>query len=141
MFKRILVALATLFALSAFAAVDANKATQAELEGIKGIGPAIAAKILDERKKGDFKDWTDLVTRVKGVGEGNAAKFSADGLTVAGAPYKGVAPAEKKATVKPSTAAPAAPAAPASAPASASAKQSKKDKKKAAADAASAAKK
>ena len=59
------------------AAVDINKATQADLESIKGIGPIISTKILDERKKGGpFKDWNDVLTRVKGVGEGNAAKFS-----------------------------------------------------------------
>ena len=41
-----------LFAAAAFAAVDVNKADQAELEAIKGIGPTISAQILDERKKG-----------------------------------------------------------------------------------------
>ena len=43
---------------------------------IKGIGPVDLGKILDERKKGEFKDWNDL-SRVKGVGERSAAKFSA----------------------------------------------------------------
>ena len=52
MIKKILAILLTLFAAAAFAAVDANKATQAELESVKGIGPAISAKIIDERKKG-----------------------------------------------------------------------------------------
>ena len=52
MFKKFLAVLAMLFAAAAFAAVDVNKASQAELEGLKGIGPAIAGKILDERKKG-----------------------------------------------------------------------------------------
>jgi competence protein ComEA len=51
MIKKILAALLALFAAAAFAAVDANKATQAELEAVKGIGPGIATKILDERKK------------------------------------------------------------------------------------------
>ena len=88
MFKSILAALLAAFALTAFAAVDANKASQAELESVKGIGPGISAKILEERKKGAFKDWQDMVDRVKGVSEGNAAKFSAEGLTVGGASYK-----------------------------------------------------
>ncbi len=98
MLKNLLATVVALFAAAAFAAVDINKATQAELEAVKGIGPGISAKILDERKKGSFKDWTDLVDRVKGVGEGNAAKFSAAGLTVGGAAFKGVvaAPAAKK---------------------------------------------
>ena len=116
MFKKMLALVAMLFAAAAFAAVDVNKATAAELDGIKGIGPAISGKILDERKKGNFKDWTDFIDRVKGVGEGNAAKFSAEGLTVGGAGYKGVAaPAAKKDDKPAATAAkddkPAAPAA------------------------------
>ncbi len=98
MFKKFLVALAALIAATAFAAVDANKASQAELESVKGIGPAISAKIIDERKKGDFKDWNDMVVRVKGVGEKNAAKLSEGGLTVNGAAYAG-APAKTEASM------------------------------------------
>ncbi len=82
--------LATVLALSAsfaFAAVDVNKANQAELETIKGVGPAMSAKILEARKAGAFKDWPDLAERVKGIGSGNSAKFSRDGLTVNGAAY------------------------------------------------------
>lgn len=100
MFKKFLASVLALFAAAAFAAVDANKATQAELESVKGIGPAIAGKILDERKKGNFKDWNDLVTRVQGVGDGNAAKFSEAGLTVGGASFKGAAPAPAAAAKK-----------------------------------------
>jgi competence protein ComEA len=90
MLKKILTLVALLYAAVCFAAVDVNKATAAELDGIKGIGPAISAKIVDERAKGQFKDWNDFIVRVKGVGEVNAAKFSAEGLTVGGAGYKGV---------------------------------------------------
>jgi competence protein ComEA len=68
-----------------FAAVDLNKANQADLESIKGIGPAMSTRILEERKKSDFKDWPDFVDRVKGVGLGNASKFSQAGLTIDGA--------------------------------------------------------
>jgi competence protein ComEA len=141
MLKKILALVAMLYAAACFAAVDVNKATAAELDGIKGIGPGISTKILDERKKGNFKDWTDLVERVKGVGEGNAAKFSAEGMTVNGATFKGVAAApaaakkdEKKADAK--AAAPAAAAAPVVAPAAATAKVDAKAeaKAKAAAD-------
>jgi competence protein ComEA len=89
MFKKFVAALAVLLAATAFAAVDANKGTQAELEAVKGIGPAISANIIDERKKSEFKDWTDLVTRVKGVGDRSAANFSAAGLTVNGKGYPG----------------------------------------------------
>jgi competence protein ComEA len=98
MLKKILAVLAMLYAAACFAAVDVNKASAAELDGVKGIGPAISKRILDERKKGDYKDWNDFITRVKGVGEGNAAKFSAEGLTVGGAAYsKAAAKDEKKA--------------------------------------------
>ncbi len=77
MIKKLLAVFARLLAAAAFAAIDVNKATQADLESIKGIGPVISTKILDERKKGGpFKDWNDVITRVKGIGEGNAAKFS-----------------------------------------------------------------
>ena len=98
MLKRILALVAMLYAVACFAAVDVNKASAAELDGVKGIGPAMSTKILDERKKGTFKDWNDFVTRVKGVGEKNAAKLSAAGLTVNDAAYKGAtapAPAAK----------------------------------------------
>jgi competence protein ComEA len=55
----------------------------------------MSGKILDERKKGNFKDWNDLIARVKGVGHGNAAKFSAQGLTVADTSYQPAAVAPR----------------------------------------------
>ena len=131
MIKRLLAALFALIAATAFAAVDVNKASQAELEAIKGIGPVISGKILDERKKGNFKDWGDLVDRVKGVGDGNAAKFSTEGLTVNGTAFKGAAAPAAKTDAKPAmvdkAAAKPAAAAPAAAPAAASAPMSKAD--------------
>jgi len=96
MFKKFVAALAVLFAATAFAAVDVNKATLAELESVKGIGPTISASMIDERKKAAFKDWTDLVTRVKGVGDRSAANFSAAGLTVNGKAYPGAPVAAAK---------------------------------------------
>ena len=98
MLKKILALVALLYAAACFAAVDVNQAGAAELDSIKGIGPAMSSKILDERRRGNFKDWNDFVTRVKGVSEANAAKFSAEGMTVNGAAYKGTAaaPAAKK---------------------------------------------
>jgi len=88
MLKKLLAIVLALFAASVFAAsADANKASQAELEQVKGIGPAIATKIIDERKKTPFKDWQDLTTRVKGIGDKKAAALSKEGLTVDGASY------------------------------------------------------
>ena len=141
MIKRLLATLFALIAATAFAAVDVNKATQAELESIKGVGPAISGKILDERKKSPFKDWADMVDRVKGVGDGNAAKFSTEGLTVNGQGFKGAATPAAKTADKPAKAAAADKTAPAAAdkpmkaakaaaaPAAAPASMSKADKK------------
>jgi len=92
MFKQIILALGALVAATAFAAVDINKASQAELEAVKGIGPSMAAKILSERQKAPFKDWNDVTTRVKGVGDASASKFSQNGLTVNGTAFAGSAP-------------------------------------------------
>ncbi len=73
----------------ALAAVDVNKADQAALDGIAGVGPATSKAIIAERdKNGSFKDWADLEHRVKGVGARNAVKLSAAGLTVNGKPYE-----------------------------------------------------
>lgn len=68
-----------------WAAVEVNTATEAQLTGIKGIGPATAARIVEERTRaGEFKDWKDLISRVKGIGDTSAQKFSKEGLKVKG---------------------------------------------------------
>lgn len=103
MFKKFLAFFAGMYMAVSFAAVDVNKATPADLDGLKGIGPAISSKIVDERKKGEFKDWNNFIERVQGIGPKNAVKFSAEGLTVGGASYKGEVPAVKK-EAKPSAA-------------------------------------
>jgi len=91
MFKKLLCVVATLCAMllatSAFAAVDINKADQASLEAVKGIGTKVSTRILDERKKAPFKDWADVMSRVKGIKEGAAERLSKEGLTVNGASY------------------------------------------------------
>jgi competence protein ComEA len=87
--NKLVAALAALLAASAFAGVDANTASQAELEAISGIGPTLSTAIINERKKGDFKDWNDLFRRVRGVGERSAAKLSAGGMTIGGKAYGG----------------------------------------------------
>jgi competence protein ComEA len=96
MLKKILAVLAMLYAAAAFAAVDVNKATAADLDGIKGIGPVMSKRILDERRKNKFKSWEDLVTRVKGLGDNSAAKLSAEGLTVDGEEFKATAATKKE---------------------------------------------
>ncbi len=79
-----LVCLAT--ATCAFAA-DVNTASEAELDGIKGLGPSQTARILQAREKSLFKDWADFMARVKGIKPHTAAKLSDNGLTVAERPY------------------------------------------------------
>lgn len=87
MFRHIVAIVLSALALNVFAAVDANKATQAELETVKGIGPGLSTKILDARKGAEFKNWGDFVDRVSGIGPGNATRFSQAGLTVGGQAY------------------------------------------------------
>jgi competence protein ComEA len=97
MLKKILAVLAMLYAVASFAAVDVNKATAAELDAVKGIGPTTSKAIVAERKKGDFKSWEDLISRVKGIGDTKATNLSKEGLTVSGATFtKADAKAAKK---------------------------------------------
>ena len=97
MLKKALALLLSLAATLAMAAVDVNTASEADLDSIKGIGPGTSGKMLEARKSGKFKDWTDLIERVPGIGDKRAAKLSAEGLTVNGAKYQPAAAAEKAA--------------------------------------------
>jgi competence protein ComEA len=108
MFKKLCALLALVVAQAATAAVDVNKATATDLDGLNGIGPATSKLILSERKKSEFKDWPDLMKRVKGIGDARAAKLSEAGLTVGGASYKGksVKAAAKTSADKPGTVTP-----------------------------------
>jgi competence protein ComEA len=78
--------LATLTMLAALAlpcaALDVNTASQAELEMLKGVGPQLSEAILTARRERPFRDWPDLMARLKGVGPVRAGKLSAAGLTV-----------------------------------------------------------
>jgi competence ComEA-like helix-hairpin-helix protein len=53
--------------LSPVAPVNVNRATQAELEDLPGIGPALAARIIAERQQQPFTSVEDL-QRVSGIG-------------------------------------------------------------------------
>lgn len=101
MLKKLFAIIAMCWAATAFAAVEINKATQAELTTVKGIGPAMSAKILEERKKAPFKDWNDLKSRVKGIGDKTAPKLSEGGLTVNGAAFSSAAKPATPATKAP----------------------------------------
>jgi competence protein ComEA len=116
----LILALAFAFAMPAYAAVDINTASQAELQSLNGVGPKKAQAIIDYRKKnGPFKSAADL-DKVPGFGAKTVNSLKKD-ITVgnakavaAGTPDKMVKDAKPAAT----PAAPAAkPAAPAAAPA------------------------
>jgi competence protein ComEA len=80
--KRILLALLAFFVTCglAFAAVDINSADEAGLDVIKGVGPAKAKAIVEERKKnGPFKSLDDVAARVKGIGDKTVAGWKKDG--------------------------------------------------------------
>ena len=89
MLKPLLAAMAAALGVAGAWAVDVNRATRAELEAVRGLGPGIVSTILDERQSGPYRDWPDFVRRVKGVKEATAVKLSAAGLTVGGAAYAG----------------------------------------------------
>jgi len=82
------------------AALDANSASAEQLEELRGIGPAISARIIEERTRGGaFLDMDDLRERVKGIGVANLKKFAAAGLSVsapAGAVKGAGAPATRE---------------------------------------------
>lgn len=108
MLKKLLVSVAALVASIgvALAAVNINTATQPELEGLPGVGPAKAKAIIEYRtKNGNFKSIEDI-KNVKGIGDKMFDKLKAD-LTVSGPT---TAPAAAPAKPAPAAAASAAPA-------------------------------
>lgn len=117
-FSKFIAAALMVFAINAWAAVDINTASVADLDSIKGIGPGTSAKILEQRKAGKFKDWPDLIERVSGIGDKRAAKLSNEGLTVNGNKYPGAtATASKPAAKSVANTKPAEKVAPAGTPA------------------------
>ena len=76
-----------LISASIFAATEANLATEAELDNVKGLGPSSTARIMKERAQAPFTDWFDFLKLVKGFKPTKAQALSNAGLTVNGAPY------------------------------------------------------
>jgi len=68
-------------------AVEINTANEAELDSVRSLGPASTERILKAREQGPFKNWNDLMLRVKGIKPASAAKLSSNGLTVDLLPY------------------------------------------------------
>ena len=69
--------------LSVFA-LEINQANEAELDSIKGMGPAMTRKVLVARADKPFTNWKDLMTRVTGIGKAKAQQFSEQGVLVNG---------------------------------------------------------
>ena len=86
MWKKIAGALLTLgFAGLTWAQqIDLNKASEVELDALKGVGPVLTKELMNERKKAPFKDWEDVTSRVKGLGPHKASSLSAQGVRVQG---------------------------------------------------------
>jgi len=91
--RQLMAVLLALCAGLSHAAVDVNKASASDLDSIKGIGPGTSAKIIEQRKSAPFRNWSDLMKRVTGIGDKRAAKLSRQGLTVNGEAYQPAAPA------------------------------------------------
>ena len=65
-------------------ALDINQASEAELDGLRGLGPAFTRRVMAERDTRPFTDWPDLMRRVSGMGRVTAGKLADQGLTVSG---------------------------------------------------------
>jgi competence protein ComEA len=94
--KKLFLIMVALFAFggTAYAAVNINTATQAELETLHGVGPGKAKAIIDYRKKnGAFKSVDDL-EMVNGIGPGTLKLLRKD-VTVSGATSVKTEPAKK----------------------------------------------
>jgi competence ComEA-like helix-hairpin-helix protein len=50
--------------------IDINKATSSDIEALPGIGPGLANKIIEYRRKIGYFKSTDQILNVKGIGSG-----------------------------------------------------------------------
>ena len=85
--KTLATLVATLFVGMAWGQIDLNQATEIDLDGLNGLGPTMTRHILAERQQGPFRDWREVMKRVKGIGPQKAAHLSEQGLQVQGLGY------------------------------------------------------
>ena len=85
---RIVTGLCAMLACISSHALEINQATVAELDSLRGMGPALSAKVLQARDQRPFDSWRDVMKRVSGFGPAKAQQFSDQGLTVNGQPLK-----------------------------------------------------
>jgi competence protein ComEA len=74
--------------LSSVQALEVNEASEAELDGLRGIGPPFTRRLLDARQQESFQNWQDLMSRVTGMGPKVARSLSQQGLMVQGRSYE-----------------------------------------------------
>ena len=72
--------------LAANTAIDANRATAEQLQTLRGIGPAMAARIIAERERHPFASLDDLARRVRGVGTRRLRQWQEAGLVLSSRP-------------------------------------------------------
>jgi competence protein ComEA len=80
--------------------IDLNKATEVELDALKGVGPVLTKAVMVERKKAPFKNWEDATSRVKGLGPQKASSLSEQGVRVQGGAYNAKVAPQKPAPAK-----------------------------------------
>ena len=86
--RRVLGLLGLLIAMGAAHALELKQASEAELDSLRGMGPALNRQVRLARAQHAFTDWADFQARVAGVGPAKARAFSEQGLTVNGQPYR-----------------------------------------------------
>jgi len=77
-------------------ALDINQASEMELDALRGVGPALSARVLQARAQAPFKDWPDLMARVSGMGPQKVQQLAREGLTVNGLPLDETAATPRK---------------------------------------------
>jgi hypothetical protein len=65
-------------------AMEFNTAEEARIANFAGLGPKVAAEVVEQRTKRRFTNCSDLGFRVRGLGSFNLEKLSEQGLRVNG---------------------------------------------------------
>jgi competence protein ComEA len=80
------IVLLALTAAPAAHALDLNRATRAQLERLDGLGVVTVERLLAERARRPFRDWSDLAARVKGLNGRRLEQLQRQGLRLDRAP-------------------------------------------------------